>query len=323
MVPIELTEKIKAFALEKAGFDLVGISAASLPEVHEHAMTRWVNNGFAGSMDYMVRNGKKRARPEEILPGARSVISLAVNYYHPEDPKPATKASTVGKVAKYAYGADYHKVIEKKLKQLSQFILMTGGEGARVKSYVDTGPILEKAFAQQSGLGFFGKNTNLITKDYGSWVFLASLLTNLELEYDQSHTGSCGSCRICMDACPTGALLGNYEMDARKCISYLTIEDKTAVGAIHESPLQKQIGEWIFGCDICQDVCPYNFRAKVTRHEELYPEKRAGTWIDLEEISNMTTDEEFSRRFQGSPLKRPKRQGMRRNAETVLQNMIK
>ena len=192
----ELTEKIKAYALEKAGFDLIGISEASLPEVHEQAVTRWVNNGFAGSMDYMVRNEKKRARPEEILPGARSVISLAVNYHHPEDHKPTDRP--VGKVAKYAYGADYHKVIEKKLKSLSQFILTTGGEGTQVKSYVDTGPILEKAFAQQSGLGFFGKNTNLITRGYGSWVFLASLVTNLTLAIDQPHTGSCGSCRLCL-----------------------------------------------------------------------------------------------------------------------------
>ena len=318
-MPNELTEKIKAFALEKAGFDLVGISAASLPEMHEQAMTQWVNNGFAGSMDYMTRNEKKRTRPDEILPGARSVISAALNYYHPEDPKPSDRA--VGKVAKYAYGVDYHKVIEKKLKHLSQFILTAGGEGTHVKSYVDTGPILEKAFAQQSGLGFFGKHTNLITKDYGSWVFLASLITNLELEADKPHTGGCGSCRICIDACPTGALLGNYEMDARKCISYLTIENRSTVGVRHAVPLQKQIGEWVFGCDICQDVCPYNFRAKTTKHEELYPQKKAGTWLDLQKLQEIKSDEVFREVFRGSPLKRPKLSGLLRNARVVLENV--
>ena len=323
----ELTEKIKSFALEKAGFDLVGISAASLPEVYERAMTQWVNNGYAGSMDYMTRNEKKRERPDEILPGARSVISAAVNYNHPEDPKPLDRA--VGKVAKYAYGADYHKVIEKKLKQLSQSILTEGGEGVHVKSYVDTGPILERAFAQQSGLGFFGKHTNLITKGYGSWIFLASLITNLELEADKPHTGSCGSCRICIDACPTRALLGNYEMDARKCISYLTIEDKTTVGAVcatktpadRREPLQKQIGEWVFGCDICQEVCPYNFRTQTTKHDEFYPLKKAGTWLDLEKVKNIKDDTEFREVFRGSPLKRPKLSGLLRNARVVLENV--
>ncbi len=311
-----LTEKIKSFALGEAGFDLVGISAASLPVIHEQAMTRWVSDGFAGSMGYMVRDGTKRAHPEEILPGARSVISLAVNYFHLEDSKPD---APVGKVAKYAYGADYHKIIEKKLKAISHFIKVQGGPGALVKSYVDTGPILEKAFAQQSGLGFFGKNTNVITREYGSWVFLASLITNLELEADAPHTGSCGSCRICLDACPTGALLGDYEMDARRCISYLTIEAK------EEPPvdLKQRMGEWVFGCDICQDVCPYNFRAKATRHQALYPEKKAGTWLDLRNLEKIKDENEFREVFQGSPLKRPKLAGLLRNARVVLENMVK
>ena len=314
-----LTENIKAFALGEAGFDLIGIAPAFLPEIHERAMAQWLDKGFAGSMDYMAKNPDKRAKPRQIIPDARFVISLAVNYYHPEDSKPQDRL--VGKVAKYAYGRDYHKLIEKKLKRLSIFILSVGGDGARVKSYVDTGPILEKAFAQRSGLGFFGKNTNLITKDFGSWVFLASLITNLELEPDQPHTGSCGSCRICIDACPTGALLGGYEMDARKCISYLTIEDKTPAAVYHASPIKKQIGEWVFGCDICQDVCPYNVRAKSTRHEELYPMKKAGTWLDLEEVQAIKDDETFGVRFQGSPLKRPKLSGLLRNTQVVLKNL--
>ena len=287
---ISLTEKIKSFALNEAGFDLVGISSSSLPEIHIEALRSWAQNGFAGSMDYMTRDVERRAHPAKILPSAKTVISLAVNYFHPEDEKPP--AGSYGKVAKYAYGQDYHKVIEKKLKILSKFILETAGEGAELKSYVDTGPVLEKAFAKEAGLGFFGKNTNIITRHYGSWVFLASLITNLDLDVDLPHTGSCGSCRICIDACPTGALLGNYVLDARRCISYLTIESKAEI----PQELKTGVGEWVFGCDICQEVCPYNFRAKTTVHAELYPTKKAGTWLDLEDVKIEP----------GSPLKRAK-----------------
>ena len=287
----ELTEKIKGFALTEAGFDLVGVSGVALPEVHEASLLRWVQNGYAGSMEYMKRDPERRARPEKVLPSARSVLSLAVNYFHPEDAKPASGIH--GKVAKYAYGRDYHDVIEKKLKKLSRFIVESGGEGTEVKHYVDTGPVLEKAFASQAGLGFFGKNTNIITRGFGSWVFLASLLTNLELEPDAPHIGSCGSCRICIDACPTDALLGNYTLDARRCISYLTIESKEATPPY----LEKKLGEWAFGCDICQDVCPYNHWAKDTKHPEFYAEKKAGTWVDLEHAEILA----------GSPLKRAKK----------------
>ncbi len=309
-----LTQEIKAFAVVEAGFDLVGISRAELPSHHGKAIESWVEDGFAGTMGYMVRDGKKRAHPEAILPDARSVISLAVNYHHPEDPRP--EGAGTGKVAKYAYGADYHKVIGKKLKTLAQFIRQSGGEEARVKVYVDTGPVLEKAFAQAAGLGFFGKNTNIITRNYGSWVFLASILTNLELEADAPHTGSCGSCRICIDACPTQALLGDYRLDARRCISYLTIESKEPIPL----ELKGRLGEWAFGCDICQDVCPYNFRANTTRHEELYPKKIAGSWVELEKIEKLATDEGFNSAFNGSPIKRAKRQGLLRSLKVVIEN---
>ncbi len=242
-------------------------------------------------MEYMTREPVRRAHPEKSLPSAKTVVSLALNYFHPEDEKPA--AGRHGKVAKYAYGRDYHKVIEKKLKRLSAFVVEAGGEGTEVKSYVDTGPILEKAFAQQAGLGFFGKNTNIITRNYGSWVFLASLITNLDLAPDVPHAGACGSCRLCIDACPTEALPGDYTIDATRCISYLTIEAKEEIPAA----LAAGLGEWSFGCDVCQDVCPYNFRAKTTKEKEFYPEKKAGTWVDL--------DKAFA--AEGSPLKRAKR----------------
>lgn len=312
-----ITEKIKAFALAEAGFDLVGISDPTLPEIHERALAKWVNRGFAGSMSYMSRDEKKRGRPQEIFPKARSVISLAVNYYHPQDPKPQDAA--VGKVAKYAYGADYHKVIEKKLKRLVKFIEVEAGAHGRaplyIKSYVDTGPLLERAFAQQAGLGFFGKNTNLITRDYGSWVFLASLITDLELEHDKPQAGRCGSCRLCIEACPTSALLDDTSLDAGRCISYLTIENRS------EFLPPGQIGEWVFGCDVCQEVCPHNCRAKTTRHPEFYPEKKAGTWLDLKKVQSIKEDGEFQKAFQGSPLKRAKLSGLLRNASAVLGNL--
>lgn len=307
-----LTDQIRKFALEDAGFDLIGFSSARLPEKYGQAMGRWVENGYAGGMEYMSRDAHRRSEPDKSLPGAKTVISLAVNYFHPEDEKPDYPA---GKIARYAYGADYHKVIEKKLKKLSLYISQLSA-GAKVKAYVDTGPVLEKAFAKEAGLGFFGKNTNIITRNYGSWVFLASLLTDLELEFDAPHTGACGSCRICIDACPTGALLGDYQLDARRCISYLTIESKDE----HPDELKKGIGEWAFGCDICQSVCPYNFRAKTTTQPELYANKRAGSWLNLEEIGRMDEDA-FSVTFQGSPLKRSKLTGLRRNAKTVKLNL--
>lgn len=291
----ELTERIKNFATHEAGFDLVGISAASLPELHERALLDWTRNDFAGSMDYMKRDPARRAHPEKILPSAKTVVSLAMNYYHPEDEKPPLGYH--GKVAKYAYGQDYHKVIEKKLKALSDFILKTAPPGSEAKGYVDTGLVLEKAFAQQAGLGFFGKNTNLITRHYGSWVFLASLITNVDLVVDAPHTGGCGSCRICIDTCPTEALLGNYVLDARRCISYLTIEDKTPLGTTSGPSFRERAGEWVFGCDVCQDVCPYNFRAKTTKQNEFYPTKKAGTWLNMEKIEILP----------GSPLKRAKK----------------
>ena len=311
-----LTAKIKQFAIQEAGFDLVGVAGVELSPNHNEALKAWIFKNYAGSMEYMKRDPDKRADPRSVLPSARSVVSLAVNYFHPEDPKPERVAS--GKVARYAYGRDYHKVIEKKLKKLSAYIREISGDHTDIKSYVDTGPILEKAFAQKAGLGFVGKNTNVITRDFGSWVFLASLITSLELTADEPHTGSCGSCRICIDACPTGSLLGNYEMDATRCISYLTIEAK-------EEPapeLQKKMGEWVFGCDVCQTVCPYNFRAKITRHEELYPNRIGGSWLDLEKIGTVSSQEEFIESFKGSPIKRPKREGLARNAKIVAKNAV-
>ncbi len=314
MSSYELTARIRAFALDEAGFDLAGFSRVELPGPHAEALDRWVGEGMAGTMAWLERDPARRSDPRASLPSARSVISLAVNYGHPDDPRPEQPA---GRVAKYAYGSDYHAVIEKRLKRLERFVREAGGPGTEARSYVDTGPVLEKAFAREAGLGFFGKNTNLITKRFGSWVFLASLLTNLELEADAPHAGSCGTCTLCIDACPTGALLGDYRLDARRCISYLTIESKDDT----PDDLKAGVGEWLFGCDICQDVCPYNRRSPVTRHEELYPRRRAGTWVELDPLEAIPDQDGFAKVFQGSPLRRAKLSGMRRNAAVVRGNL--
>ncbi len=300
--------------MNEAGFDLIGFTGTSLPDFHGEALETWLKKGFAGDMAYMGREPERRSQPRKVLPSARSVISLAVNYYHPDDPKPEGRAS--GRVAKYAYGIDYHKILEKKLKKLAQFIRETGGVGTEARIYVDTGPVLEKAFAREAGLGFFGKNTNIITKNFGSWVFLASIFTNLELDRDAPHTGACGSCRICIDHCPTEALSGDYRMDATRCISYLTIESKSGV----PENIRADVGEWLFGCDICQEVCPYNHKPQLTRHTELYPEKRAGSWIELETIEKMQKDEAIGETFKQSPVKRAKLEGLLRNAAVVRNN---
>ena len=259
----------------RAGFDLAAFTGPSVGERESKALSEWIDKGRAGTMDYMKRSPERRSDARLSLASCRSVIVLAVNYYHPEDPKPSSD-TPLGKVSKYAYGRDYHAIIEKMLKRLSAMIREEVDAAAELKAYVDTGPILERAFARQAGLGFIGKNTNLITREYGSWVFLSCLLTDLELEPDKPHEGACGTCRICIDACPTGALDGAHGLDATRCISYWSIEAKEPPPA----DLRARFGEWIFGCDICQDVCPYNFRAKTTRQVQLYPEKRAGTWID-------------------------------------------
>lgn len=311
----QLTSRIKEYALGTAGFDLAGVTRAALPSRYEEGLLRWTEEGFAAGMEYMKREPSRRAHPEASLPSVRSVVSLAVNYWHPDDARPAGDA---GKVSKYAYGADYHDVIGAKLKDLARFVADAGGPGTETKTYVDTGPVLEKAFAREAGLGFFGKNTNVITKEYGSWVFLASLLTNLELVYDEPHAGACGTCRLCLDACPTGALLDGYRLDAGKCISYLTIESKEAM----PEELKGRLDGWVFGCDACQDVCPYNKKAKPTRHAELHPAKKAGTWIGIDEALSLGTDEAFAARFKGSPVKRPKRAGLLRNARALREGSV-
>lgn len=310
-----LTESIRNHAL-RLGFSAMGVAPARILKQDEVALDQWLTLGYYGEMAYMAREPIRRSRVSEILPGAQSVIVLAMNYYPPE-PAEQRMPSSMGRVSRYAWGRDYHAVIEEKLSLLEAFIQKEAGPDVRCKSYVDHGPVLEKAYAREAGLGFIGKNTLLITEEFGSYVFLSVILTTLELSPGSSQTSQCGGCRLCLDACPTGALTAPFMLDARRCISYLTIENK---GEIPEA-LQAKMGDWVFGCDICQEVCPYNARPKTTHLKEFYPDQGAGPALDLEEVRGYQSDEAFKRRWGHTPLVRPKRSGLMRNANAVLHNL--
>ncbi|HEY5595614.1 MAG TPA: tRNA epoxyqueuosine(34) reductase QueG [Nitrospiria bacterium] len=312
-MPSSLTRRITDRALA-LGFDAVGIAAADFLEQDDHALTRWLAGGRQAGMAYMAREPRRRSRPQEVLPGAKSVIVLAMNYAQGDHPDPPPSFVT-GRVSRYAWGKDYHFIIEERLSQLEAFIRDTAGPGTDCRSYVDHGPVLEKAFARQAGIGFIGKNTLLITEEFGSWVFLSVILTTLELEPGRSQTSHCGSCRLCLDACPTGALIAPYQLDANRCISYLTIESK---GEIPDE-LKRPLNGWVFGCDICQEVCPYNAHPKPTAVKAFQPDQGAGPWLDLERVTALDSDEEFRAAFKDTPLLRPKRAGLQRNANALLE----
>lgn len=294
-----MNKEIKDFAQE-LGFDLVAIIPANPLTTEAAHLKEWLNKGFEGEMDYMERDPEKRSNPQKILSGAKSIICLGLNYYQNSDAENF-------KVARYAFGKDYHKVIEKKLKKLRRFIIEKTGAGKQdFKLYSDAGPLLERGYAVKAGFGFIGKNTTLITKDFGSWVFLAEIITTLELTPDaitENFKGECGSCDRCIKACPTGALTKPYQLDARKCISYQTIENK---GEITED-----IKDRAFGCDICQEVCPHNCRSQQTGLEE-FTNHIAGPSLNSQEIENLT-EEEFAIKFAGSPLKRSGLKNLKRN----------
>ena len=316
---INLKQSITNIAFD-LGFDAVGISLAEdLDKSNEHFLS-WRDKGFAGDMNYLLREDPINAKPKKILTEAKSVISLLVNYYSeaPEDP-----GSDYGRVATYAIGIDYHKVLRKKIKQFREKIEKDLGKHFLAKGFSDSVPLLEKSFARNSGLGFFGKNTLIINKPFGSYFFICELISDLEIEPSEEKTGTCGKCTRCIDVCPTdalgvGASHGKPVLDARLCISYLTIENRGAI----PTDLRKKIGNWIFGCDLCQIVCPYNRQIKETTWEEFKPHSGVGHWLSLKEILSIKTDEEFHSKFCHSPLTRPKRTGLIRNAAIVAGNRL-
>jgi epoxyqueuosine reductase len=293
-----------------AGFNLVGFASALPLDKEKEHLENWLSNGYNAGMDYMERNIDKKYNVKNLLPSAKSVISLALNYYTPGE---YSHDNNFGKISRYAWGKDYHQVIWDKLNWMTDKLksLDTSFEAI---SFVDSGPVMDKAWAVRSGLGWYGKNSNVLNRDWGSWFFIANIICNAEFNYTGLHKDYCGDCTACIDACPTGAIVQEYVVDANKCISYQTIENK---GEISEE-LKARFEGWVFGCDICQDVCPWNKKFSIiTDCQEFLPINKE---ISLEEIEEMKQNE-FSARFKESPIKRTKLNGLKRNA-LFLKNLI-
>jgi epoxyqueuosine reductase len=304
LAAMALTRTVKERALE-LGFDRVAIAAAAPPQ-HGAAFQRWLDAGYAGDMSYLARGREARLDPGRLLPGWRSVVAVALNYAPPGD-EPAWRG-----IARYARGRDYHQVIRPRLHALKDTLRTAGGPDIRSRASVDTSAVLERSLAASAGLGWIGKNTNLIAPGLGSYFFIGIVLTTAELTPDATVPDRCGTCTACLDACPTGAFAAPYTLDARRCISYLTIEHR---GDIDES-LHAGIGGWLFGCDVCQEVCPWNRHAPPSSE----PALAAGAPPDSPETLVGMTEAAFRERFRGSALKRARRAGLVRNARIVLAN---
>ena len=295
------TQFIKAEA-KRLGFLSCGISKAGFLEEEAPRLENWLNQNHHGEMKYMENHFDKRLNPTLLVDDAKSVISLLLNYYPSE-----FQNEDSYKISKYAYGQDYHYVIKEKLKELLHTIQTEIGEVSG-RAFVDSAPVLDKAWAAKSGLGWIGKNSNLLTQQVGSFYFIAELIVDLDLEYDHATTDHCGTCTACIDACPTEAIVAPYVVDGSKCISYFTIELKENIPL----EMKNKMDDWMFGCDVCQDVCPWNKFSKA-HHEPLFnpnPEILSMTKKDWEEI----TEDTFKKVFKNSALKRTKLKGLQRNS---------
>jgi epoxyqueuosine reductase len=305
----QLAAEIRNFA-RRLGFDLVGITDAS-PSRYREYFRAWLDAGQAGEMEYLNRRFDERTDPATFLPGARSVICVAMNYHVPLAQPPA---GSNGRVARYALGDDYHEHIKDKLYDLADWIRDTV-PGAATKCGVDTAPIMEKELAARAGVGWIGKNTCVIHPKMGSWLLLGEVITTLELPIDEPAVDHCGTCRRCIDACPTAAITAPYQLDARKCISYLTIEHAGEI----ESGLKSQIGDWLYGCDICQDVCPYNAQPPATLNAALQPRFTSGL---LDAAAVAAWDQAaYQQTLRRSAMRRVKLPVLQRNAHIVLDNL--
>ncbi len=310
MTPARLTRRIHAEA-RRLGFDAVG--CAPVEPVPADNLDEWLERGYQGEMGYMGRNREKRLDPDLILEGARSVLAVALNYRHDyslpyKDPGKAV-------ISRYASGDDYHDVLWKRLDRLLRFIRETA-PGSDGRFYVDTGPVLEKTWAARSGLGWLGKHGNLLSRQAGSWFFLGEIILNVELEYDEPVPDHCGSCTRCIEACPTQAIREPYVVDSRRCISYLTIELRGDIPEEH----RENMGNLVYGCDICQDVCPWNSKAPLSQVEELAP-RPSNRAPELRELAGLS-QAGFSRTFAKSAVKRTKRRGLLRNVAVAMGNSM-
>ncbi len=304
----QYTQLIKSEA-KRLGFLSCGISKAEFLEEEAPRLERWLNQHMHGSMHYMENHFDKRLDPTKLVEGSKSVISLLYNYYSPEK----QQDESAPKISKYAYGTDYHFVIKDKLKSLLNFIQDEIGQ-VHGRTFVDSAPVLDKAWAAKSGLGWIGKHSNLLTQQVGSFYFIAELIVDLELEYDTPTTDHCGTCTACIDACPTEAIVEPYVVDGSKCISYFTIELKDEL----PQSFKGKFDDWMFGCDVCQDVCPWN-RFSQSHNEPLFnphPELLSMTKKDWEEI----TEDVFKKVFKKSAVKRTKFIGLQRNISFLKDN---
>lgn len=310
MSPEELTKSLKLEA-EKLGFGFTGACPAVSPAGFDH-FADWLDSGFAGEMGYLAERKEAYQDPNRVMEGVISILMLGLNYYSVDAAEPAVGT---GRVSRYAWGeGDYHDFIHKKLKALKRFCEQQLGD-IRVRGVIDTAPLLEREFAQLAGFGWQAKNTMLINKHSGSYFFLAALLIDQELSYDQPHlTSHCGTCTACLDACPTDAFVKPYVLDATRCISYLTIEHRSQIPVEY----REQMGDWIFGCDVCQDVCPWNRKAEPTEEASFQPRDNANP-LPLRELF-FIDDDQFREKFRKTPLWRSKRRGLVRNAAITLGN---
>src|SRR2546423_4297401 len=306
MIAPALTPKARliAFATE-LGFDSCRIAKATAPQ-HAEEFRAWLAEGAAGDMQWVERGAEKRCDPQQVLPGARSIVVVALNYWQGDAP-----ARIKGRIARYAWGDDYHELMLEKLKQLATFLTELGGTQ---KYYVDTGPLLERDYAAEAGIGWHGKSTMLIDTRLGAWFFLGEILTTLDLPADQPQTARCGSCTRCVNACPTGAITAPHRLEARRCISYLTIELKGSIPL----ELRPLIGDRIYGCDDCLDACPWNRFASVSREASFAARPAVG--MELRDYLALD-EQQFRELFRDSPIKRIKRRGFLRNVCVALGNV--
>lgn len=310
MTPAELTHIVKQAALD-AGFSLVGVVRAAPFGAEADRYEQWLQLGYNAALGYMERNADKRRDPSLVLPGVRSVVVVAQNYYTPYTHENRADA---GKVSRYAWGDDYHDVIPPKLERLAE-VLRAHVPDVANRYYTDTGPVLEKQWAVRAGIGWQGKNGNIISRTIGSWFFLGVLFTTADLVPDTPVGDFCGTCTACIDACPTGAIVAPSVVDAGKCLSYWTIETKPDVEI--PLPIAQQMQGWVFGCDICQEVCPWNRFRKPTAEERFLP-RREETSFAFRAIEEFV-QEDFSARFRKSPVKRTKMAGLKRNAAALVE----
>jgi epoxyqueuosine reductase len=310
MASLEDRLKEQARAL---GFELAGIAPATDADGFDR-LCDWLERGFAGTMDYMHRHGAARRHPSSILTEVRSILMVGMNYHPASERAISTTHTPAGQVARYARGMDYHEVLRERLDRLLDWLRQQRPD-CLGRGVVDTAPLLERDFARRAGLGWFGKNTMLLNKRLGSYFFIGALLVNLELTPDPPHTAAhCGTCTACLDACPTDAFAAPGLLDARRCISYLTIEHRGDVPA----ELRPGLGDWVFGCEVCQEVCPWNRKAPAGMEPALQARPELEK-LDLIEVLGLS-EEAFRRRFRGTALLRTKRRGLLRNAALVLGN---